>query len=199
MEQMSREEGRRQRFELLFDRHRRAVLGYALRRVESPADAADVVAGTFVVAWRRIDEVPDGEAARPWLLGVARRALANERRGHRRRFALAERLGQELVVQTSSPQREGVEDARTSDVWKALAQLSQEDREVLLLAGWEELEPAQIATVLGIRAVTARSRLHRARRRLRAELDAEDARANAPAVVRMDRCSHLELASKEAR
>jgi Sigma-70 region 2 len=83
-------------FGLLFDEHRRAVLAYALRRVDDPADAADVLAETFLVAWRRLDEVPAGAGAKPWLLAVARRVLSNQRRGARRRIGLADRLAQEL-------------------------------------------------------------------------------------------------------
>jgi DNA-directed RNA polymerase specialized sigma24 family protein len=84
------------RFDLLFDQHRRAVLAYALRRVDDPADAADALAETFLVAWRRLDDVPTGADARPWLLAVARRVVSNQRRGARRRVGLADRLAQEL-------------------------------------------------------------------------------------------------------
>lgn len=193
MDRLDMEQATR-RFELLFDRHRRSVLGYALRRVNDPADAADVLAATFLVAWRRIEDVPHGEMARPWLLAVARRALANERRGTRRRHALAERLGRELASQLPAP-AEPVH-GEAADVWRALARLSDEDREVLLLAGWEELSPAQIAVVLGVRSVTARSRLHRARRRLRAELDADDGPARARATRH---APPMDLVKKEAR
>ena len=155
----------RQRFEALFDAHRRTVLAYALRRVDDPADAADVVAETFLTAWRRLGDVP--AEPRPWLLGVARRVLANQRRGARRRTGLAERLGHELATEPLAPPS----DADLA-VRRALARLSDEDREVLLLSGWEGLTPGEIATVIGMRAVTVRSRLHRARRRLRVELDA---------------------------
>ena len=124
------------RFGVLFDTHRRLVLGYALRRVDEPADAADVVAETFLVAWRRLGDVPEGEAARGWLLGVARRVLANHRRGERRRDGLADRLARELVA--VPVERDGRE-----VVWRALAQLSDEDRELLLLAGWEGLAPGR--------------------------------------------------------
>jgi RNA polymerase sigma factor (sigma-70 family) len=157
------------RFAALFDEHRRAVLGYALRRVADPADAADVVAETFLTAWRRLDDVPRGEAARPWLLGVARRVLAHQRRGVRRHAGLAERLAGELATQLGAPTESDL------GLRAALARLPERDREVLLLAAWEELTPSQIATVTGLRAVTVRSRLHRARRRLRAELE-RDAR-----------------------
>jgi RNA polymerase sigma-70 factor (ECF subfamily) len=168
MREQDDEGSERRRFERLFDRHRRPLLGYALRRVDDPADAADVLAETFLIAWRRLAAVPSGEGERPWLLAVARRVLANQRRGAARRDGLSERLGQELAV--GLPQ---VMPCWERDLLRAaLAQLSDDDREVVLLAGWEGLEPAQIATVLGIRGVTARSRLHRARRRLRAELTA---------------------------
>jgi RNA polymerase sigma factor (sigma-70 family) len=162
---MARLQDDRRRFESLFDAHRRAVLAYALRRVDDPADAADVVAETYLTAWRRLGDVPAEPL--PWLLGVARRVLANQRRGARRRTGLAERLGHELAAQPLAPPSD-------SDlaVRRALSRISDEDREVLLLAGWEGLTPAEIATVVGLRAVTVRSRLHRARRRLRAELDA---------------------------
>ena len=175
----------RERFELLFDRHRRAVLGYALRRVEQPADAADVLAETFLVAWRRLEDVPDGAAGLPWLLAVARRVLANQRRGRRRRDGLAERLRGELTA--ALPAHTGAlgggegERGEPGRLATALARLSEADREIVLLAGWEELEPAQIAVVLGIGGEAARTRLHRARARLRDALAATDPdRASAP-------------------
>ena len=68
------------------------MLAYVLRRVERAEDAGDVVAETFLVAWRRMDKVPAGDEARLWLYGVARRQLANQRRGELRRSRLADRL-----------------------------------------------------------------------------------------------------------
>jgi RNA polymerase sigma-70 factor (ECF subfamily) len=156
-----------ERFSALFEANRRVVLGYALRRVDDPADAADAVAETFLTAWRRLDQVPPGEESRAWLLCVARRVLANQRRGTGRRTALADRLAEDLATQL--PQ---LPPASESDVVvrQALALLSDEDREVLLLAAWEGLEPGEIARALGLRGVTVRSRLHRARRRLHTQL-----------------------------
>jgi len=156
----------------LYEEHGRDVLAYALRRVADPEDAADAVAETFLVAWRRVAEVPPGEEARLWLYGVARLTLANQHRGERRRARLAERLRAELATATQPAAQPA------GPVLRALAGLGDEDRELLLLAGWEELAPKQIARVLGISAVAARSRLHRARRRLRramAEVEAEGA------------------------
>lgn len=157
------------RFRLIFDQQRRAVLAYVLRRVDDPEDAADAVAETFLVAWRRLDDVPRGNGARPWLLGVARRVLANQRRGARRHIGLADRLGRELATQIPA-----VADTSETDllVRRALASLSDDDREILLLAGWEGLSPAEIAVAAGLSSVAARSRLHRARRRFQAELSA---------------------------
>ena len=86
------------RFRRLFGDHERELLAYALRRVDRPEDAADVVAETFLVAWRRMDRVPAGDEARLWLYGVARRQLANQRRGQLRRSRLADRLRSELAV-----------------------------------------------------------------------------------------------------
>jgi RNA polymerase sigma factor (sigma-70 family) len=154
------------RFERLYAAHGRAVLAYAVRRASDAQDAADVVADTFLVGWRRLDDVPAGDEARLWLYGVARRVLANQQRSERRRERLAERLRRELPVAL-----EGIGPApETADVRAALSELGPEDQEILRLYGWEELTPGEIATVLGISGVAARSRLHRARHRLRGAL-----------------------------
>ena len=159
-----------ERFRHVYADHFDRVLGYALRRVNRPEDAADVVAETFLVAWRRLGDVPEEPRTRLWLYGVARRVLANQRRGDRRRTALGERLGAQLA--TSVPDHAGdvVDRVRYAD---ALARLSDGDREVVLLHVWEGLEPREIADVLGVSAVAARSRLSRARARLRAALAAD--------------------------
>jgi len=72
-----------QRYCSLFDRHHREVYAYCRRRTDAET-AADCLAETFLVAWRRLDDVPDGDAALGWLYGVARRVLANEFRRTRR-------------------------------------------------------------------------------------------------------------------
>jgi RNA polymerase sigma factor (sigma-70 family) len=162
------------RFRRLFDDAERDLLAYALRRVDRPEDAADVVAETFLVAWRRIDDVPPGEQARLWLYGVARRQLANQRRGQLRRSQLADRLRDELPAATAAAAAPAGEDERVLDVRAALGRLDEADRELLTLSSWEGLSPAQLAVVLQLPAVTLRSRLHRARKRLRAELHRGD-------------------------
>lgn len=147
-------------FVSLFELHHRALLAYAVRRVADPADAADVVAETFLVAWRRLDEVPPDAQARPWLFGVARRVLANLRRGERRRLALADRLRDAVVDVVPGPGDEA------SDVERAVAGLGELDQEILRLHAWDELAHDEIALVLGLSRGAVRVRLHRARRRL---------------------------------
>lgn len=148
------------RFAALFELHHRGLLAYAVRRVADPADAADVVAETFLVAWRRLEDVPPGAQARPWLFGVARRVLANLRRGERRRIALADRL-RDAVVEVVPGPGEGL-----SDVERAVADLGETDQEILRLHAWDELAHDEIALVLGLSRGAVRVRLHRARRRL---------------------------------
>jgi RNA polymerase sigma factor (sigma-70 family) len=156
------------RFTRLFADTERELLAYALRRVDRAEDAADVVAETFLVAWRRLDAMPGGDEARLWLYGVARRQLANLRRGQLRRTRLADRLRAELPGAVAASAE--TDDPRAAQVLAALARLDDEDREILRLTSWEGLAPGQIARVVGLPAVTVRSRLHRARRRLRAQL-----------------------------
>lgn len=156
------------RFAELYRDHMRALLGYALRRCADPDDAADVVAETFLAAWRRLADVPVGEEARLWLFGAARNVLANHDRSARRRDRLTERLRAELDRQLPTHR---VPEA--SPILEALASLPEPDRELLMLVGWEELTPTEAARALGITSMAARTRLHRARRRLRAQLTAQ--------------------------
>lgn len=164
--------GPREHFRALFDEHAQSVLAYLPRRLSEPADAADVLAEVFVVAWRRIDEVPAGEDGRPWLFGVARLTLQNERRRQRRGRALAARLRAELGAQ---PDRLVLLDRSAQDVGNALNRLSVGDRELLMLVGWDGLTPAQAAVALGTSPGAVRVRLHRARQRLRLEFRGNDA------------------------
>jgi RNA polymerase sigma-70 factor (ECF subfamily) len=106
------------------------------------------------------------------LIGVARRALANQRRGENRRSKLVERLRTELAVDLG---RMRVESPDGGEVLAALATLDPADQELLRLNAWEGLEPSEAARVLGISSVAARSRLHRARRRLRLVLEGQHA------------------------
>jgi RNA polymerase sigma factor (sigma-70 family) len=157
--------GRDERFERLFRENYAAVRAYALRR--PPGDVAqDLVADTFLVAWRRIDDVP-GDAL-PWLYGIARRVLANERRSAGRRAALEQRLATAGAAAGSGDAGESLGDAEL--VRTALAGLSDRHREALMLVAWQGLSRARAARAAGCSAATFAVRLHRARARLAAEL-----------------------------
>lgn len=160
------ERERRRRFDALFEAQRSDVIAYCGWRAGSPSDAEEAVAEVFLTAWRRLDDVPRGDAARVWLYATARRVSVNQRRSAHRRAALAERLALATPPQESPPA-----DAEESLVHETLRRLLPLDREVLLLSEWEGLSPAQIASVLRCPKVTARGRLHRARRRFRSILE----------------------------
>jgi RNA polymerase sigma-70 factor (ECF subfamily) len=152
-------------FEALYREHGGAVLAYARRRA-SPGDAEDVVAEVFLTAWRRLEDVPSD--TRVWLLGVARRVLANKRRSQTRQAALQTRLANE----SRHAAEPAAADASGERIRQALLSLGETDREALLLLGWEGLSHRDAARVLGIRAGTFAVRLHRARRKLARALEA---------------------------
>jgi RNA polymerase sigma factor (sigma-70 family) len=154
-----------QRFEHLAETCGARVLAYLARRTVPAADAADIYQEVLVIAWRRLDRVPSDEAqALAWMLGTARRCLANHRRGATRRMAATERLRETLRVVASD------ETEHTTAVRIFLDRLRSDDRELLTLIYWDELTIDQAALVLGIGASAARKRLQRARERLRSDL-----------------------------
>lgn len=158
-------------FRRLFDDHYGPVVAFAVRRTPDPADGADIAAETFAIAWRRIAVVPAGHE-RAWLFAVARKVLANWRRGTRRRGALAERLCDDLrdeARRLAAP----ATGSMAAIVGEAMTTLRSADREVLQLVAWDGLTPAEAAVVLSISAEAARTRLHRARTRLRQILVAQ--------------------------
>lgn len=150
-----------QEFDALYGSTHAALLGYFLRRVEEPADAADLLSEVFLVAWRRRSDLPDD--AHLWLFGVARKVLAaHRRRGHAQRD-LANRL-RNAVVEQYAPEEGDLY------VRQVLDRLPTRDRDVMELAVYERLTPTEIASVLGDRPGTIRVRMHRARQRLQKEL-----------------------------
>jgi RNA polymerase sigma-70 factor (ECF subfamily) len=154
-------------FRRLFDLHFDALLAYARRRTDQLSDAEDVVAETFVVAWRRLDDLPlvDNERL-SWLYGVARRVIGNHHRGARRRARLGGRLRDQRTAASLRPA------SRLPAVIDAMARLPETDREVLRLMAWEGLSHREIGAVAGISENAVAIRLHRARGRLTRELRA---------------------------
>ncbi|WP_433513582.1 RNA polymerase sigma factor [Nonomuraea sp. CA-143628] len=150
------------RFVEIYEQAYRPILGYVLRRCQDPDDAADVVAETFTIAWRRIEEMPEGDEARLWLFGVARRVLANHRRGERRHEQRTAALREQLAA---SPLLAHLPQQDLSAIGRVLADLSDDDRELLTLVAWEHLDTAQVARTLGLSRNAVRVRLYRARKR----------------------------------
>jgi len=140
-------------------------MAFALRRVP-PNDAEDVVAETFLVAWRRLESLPAEPL--PWLLGIARKVIATRRRGNRRVSNLNNRLREHI------PRLQPTDDSGDrADLARAFNSLSDKDREVLILIGWDGLTVTQAAAVLGCSPQSLSVRLHRARRRLEAGMETD--------------------------
>ena len=154
-------------FQRLFADYNRHVLAYALRRCNERADAEDVVANTFTVAWRRFADAPAEELRLPWLYAIAARVLANQRRSARRLLALRLRLRE--LPEAPQPERSDL-----AQVLTALRELRAEEQEVLRLAAWEGLTNAELAVALDCSENAATIRLHRARKRLAEQLAKEE-------------------------
>lgn len=155
-------------FEALYERHRGALRAYVRRRADD-GSIDDVLAHVWLTAWRRRRALPDDVL--PWLFGTARRTLANERRGQRRRAALRARAGREQLA-TKEP-----DPSSSSSVLNALSKLADKDREAILLVAWDGLDNQSAARVIGCSNAAFATRLHRARLRLRILLDDAEARS----------------------
>jgi RNA polymerase sigma factor (sigma-70 family) len=171
------------RFNALYRAYSGAVLRYASRRTD-PDTARDVVAETFLVAWRKLDDVPaDADQAEPWLYGVARRVLANAERSSRRAQRVAARLWQEgQESQLGGESDPAVVISERHRVIQALTKLTEPDQEALRLVGWEGLDVTGAALAMGCSRTAMAVRLHRARQRLDQALRAAD--GSEPRLVR---------------
>jgi RNA polymerase sigma-70 factor (ECF subfamily) len=165
----------------LYARHNGAVRAYCLRRMNSD-DVPDAVADVFTVAWRRLDAVPAGDAL-PWLYGVARRVVAGYTRSHNRRQRLAVRLAGVRPRTPLQPEPQVIQGDEYQQVHEALAMLREKDREVLLLAAWEELSHQQIAEIIDCSPAAAAQRLHRAKQKLGTNYRSLSRRKRRPAAV----------------
>ena len=132
------EHARRRRFDAVFASYSSDVVAYCGWRAASASDAQDAAAEVFLVAWRRLDELPEGDAARVWLYATARRVIANQHRSTRRQAALYERLALQAPSPVPEPPSPELEEAL---VHEALRRVGPRDREVLLLSEWEGSHP----------------------------------------------------------
>jgi RNA polymerase sigma factor (sigma-70 family) len=179
--------GEHDAFGQLFDRHATAVYNYLVRRTGDWSAAEDLTAAVFLQAWRRRTEVVfDAESALPWLLGVARLLLRNTTRSRMRYLAALRRAGAEAAVSGEPgdpadlvPGRLDAE-RQLAELRAAIGRLPRQQREVIELCVYAELDQQAAAIALGISAGTVKSRLHRARQRLAADLRAPLPRTAAP-------------------
>jgi len=169
---MSSDRQRRERFETIADEVYEPIQRY-LRRRAAPSDAEDALAEVMLTVWRRLDDAPEDRVL-PWSYGIARRTLANQRRGRARHLRLVSRL-------ESEPGPLSVPDHADAgpepELAAALDAQSREDREILRLWAWEQLEPREIASVLDVSVNAATLRLSRARKRLAATIARQNLKA----------------------
>jgi RNA polymerase sigma factor (sigma-70 family) len=163
-------------FTAVFERHSPRVFAYAHRHV-GLAGADDVVADTFLVAWRRRAELPDDPL--PWLLVVARKTIGNRRRGQSRNERLVDAVADRALLRRDEPGTDDVVAERTETL-AALAALTSREREALLLVAWDGLTPLAAAEVAGCSVRAFEVRLSRGRARLARNLARADREETAP-------------------
>lgn len=169
------------RFVELYERLYRRVYAYCRRRV-SADHVDDVVADTFLVVWKKIDSLPGDSEVLPWLYGVAHRVIGNQRRGTSRRQKLSRRLEGIGIENPAPPVDVIVTGYEARQVATALDSLNSTDREILLLAAWEELPQTDIAVALEISVGAVRQRLHKAKKNLASAYDRLDRERKTPAA-----------------
>lgn len=160
-------------FREIFDRHAPVILRYAQRRLDNRDAAQDVVSDTFTCAWRHWDRRPASAQMLPWLYAIAGHSVRDQRRSAERRRRLTGRLSALRLAGHAVDPSEGVVLGRS--ISEALARLPEADQEVLRLIAWEgQTDARMLGQVLGLTPGAARSRVLRARRRLRSLLDEAD-------------------------
>ncbi len=162
---MTTQADQRSRFESIWRKHRHQVLAYCLRRATS-ADAEDACAETFLVVWRRIDEIPPGPKTLPCLYGIARKTLSNQTRAFYRRGRLHTKLTNLGMTPAADPMLVVVQSADDKVVTDAVRRLKPVDREIVMLDVWEGLSRAEIADVMGMTRAAVDQRIHRAYQKL---------------------------------
>jgi RNA polymerase sigma-70 factor, ECF subfamily len=152
-------------YEHLYREHARAIHAYCLRRT-TPEDAKDATADVFVVAWRRFAEMPGGDAALPWLYGVARNVLNDRRRSLRRMVRLSAKLAATGTDAVEGPEPQVVRHEEHAQVLAAIERLPEKDREILRLVEWEGLTRDQVAEMLYLSRSAIDKRMTRAQAKI---------------------------------
>lgn len=155
-------------FRQLFRTTNRRVYAFVRRHCDE-ADCDDLIAEVYLAAWRHFDQLPPEPL--PWLLGTSRKVLANHWRSRGRRRRLAAEMASISQLAAADCATQAVD---RTDLLTALGRLSEEDREILLLTGWDGLDSAEASAVLHCSSEAARARLSRARKRLTEQLNGSD-------------------------
>jgi RNA polymerase sigma-70 factor (ECF subfamily) len=153
------------RFESIYREHRLQVLAYCMRRTQ-PGDAADACSETFLVAWRRIEDIPSPPETLPYLYGIAGRVLSNQLRSLHRRSRLDAKLANLAAAPPADPSALIVQSARDQEVVAAVRKLKPKDREIVMLYAWEDLPRDVIAEMTGMTRAAIDQRIHRSYQRL---------------------------------
>lgn len=161
----SRAESHRARFESIYDAYRMPVLGYCMRRVPAE-DAGDACSETFLVVWRRLDEIPEDPETLPFLYGIAAKVLANQTRSVRRHTRLKAKLNSLGVTHSADPSALVLKNSQHQEVLAALQRLKPKDREIIMLYTWEDLSRETIARMMEMSKAAIDQRIHRAYKRL---------------------------------
>jgi RNA polymerase sigma-70 factor (ECF subfamily) len=170
---MKRDQSAEAVFRRLYESHYDEVLAYCLRRTDR-SDAHDATSEVFLIAWRKIDELPEADKLRSWLFGVAYRVLGHQWRSRSRYGRLQRKVA--VTSHSAEPGPETVVVRRAEDrrVLEAVRRLRPADQEILRLAGWEEMPHSDIAQILGISTAAVDQRFHRAKQRLARAYDKVD-------------------------
>ncbi len=156
-------------FGLLFERHADAIYNFCFRRIGDWSTAEELLSVVFLEAWRRRDKELPADKVLPWLYGIATNVVRNQHRSRRRFAAALQRLPRpraERAMADTADER--LDDERQmKQVLSLLAQLPHREQEVFVLCAWFDLSYQDVAVALEIPVGTVRSRLSRARGRLR--------------------------------
>lgn len=155
----------REHFEALYEENRQHLLAYCARRVSS-SEAADACSETFLVAWRRLEDVPEPPDTLPYLYGIAAKVISNQKRGLRRRTRLNSKLRSLGIAPSVNPSTIVIRDDEAREVEDAVRRLQPKDREIVMLYAWEDLSRETIADMLGMSKAAVDQRIHRSYKRL---------------------------------
>jgi RNA polymerase sigma-70 factor (ECF subfamily) len=153
-------------FTRLVNTHSVAILRYTSRRLSDAGSCDDVVAETFLIAWRRWDDLPLPDRQLPWLYSIAFHVLSNQRRSRDRR----DRLHARVAMERASDEDTDASGLDTESLLLALGQLRSHDRELLEFVYWERLTYRDIALIMGISENAVGIRINRAKKNLKIHL-----------------------------